>query len=449
MSSDNKDLVVGLLESFDSWRGKYNILTERTKSIQTVGDVGALDPAIPVESRDNVVEALNYVYSIRVSEGQPLTDSVLTNCLVPFNSNLFFGKSDQFSIKNNGNMQISYAGTPRITVDTIGRVGIATASPESTLHVNGDMQSNELKIFNPASGKGLTVSNISIGSVNYTVVNTDTNLIFNSSSSPTIINRGGGKVGIGYDSIADFDANASTLNIRSATPTSGLTIETISDKFEARMGDGGSIGFYQNAALSMAFSSDYNVGIGVPNPEYKLHINGSQFATSVGFASKLYAGSNEIADVSVGGAVTFTIPTSGSLKYAANTIIDTDGKVVGSTVKGLTTSNVTEGTNLYFTNSRAVAAVSEGKLPSVLISNTGTLAHGITTIVGTDSKISTSVVKFDTPITLDNILNLKPYESVSRPTDGIIAGTVIYDSTLSLPIFYDGTDWKKFDGTAA
>jgi hypothetical protein len=83
---------------------------------------------------------------------------------------------------------------------------------------------------------------------------------------------------------------------------------------------------------------------------------------------------------------------------------------------GLTTDATTEGTtNKYFTNARAISAIA-----------TATITPAV--------------------VTVSSLLNLPSYTTALRPTAGIVAGTVILDSTLSLPIFYTGTVWKDFTG---
>ncbi len=572
MSSDNNDLVVQLTESFDSWRGKYNILTKRTEPIQKIGEIQGLDPDIPESNRQNLVQALNYVYSIRVSEGQPLTNSVFTNCLVPTNSDLFFGNSSQYSISNvSGNLNIGYAGSRYLTVTEVGRVGVNIETPLSLMHINGELRSTEFHLNNPSTNRGMVFNNIPINSVNYSIIAPDSNLIINTSSFPTILNRGGGKVGIGYTAITDFDSYQSTLCIRGQSSVSGVMIESLNDKFETRLDFDGSVGQYQNGSLTVKYNSNGYVGLGVNAPQYKLHINGDSYSDVSYFGSKLYAGSNEIVDVSVGGVVTFTIPSNGLLKHGGVVVINSNGKIESSSIIGLTTSTITEATNQYFTNNRAISAVSSGVLNNVSISSNGSLKHGTKTVVNvngfvpwgvidfstsstsdinegsklffteervveaistneldsitlsesglilhgsktivsvdglvpwgvidfstsstsdinegsklffteervveaistnevslislsidgvlkhgtqeivrSDGKISSSVVDFDGDITLGSVLNLKPYPSSSRPTTGIKFGTVICDETLSLPIFYDGSSWKKFDGT--
>lgn len=42
---------------------------------------------------------------------------------------------------------------------------------------------------------------------------------------------------------------------------------------------------------------------------------------------------------------------------------------------------------------------------------------------------------------------LPVFTTAARPAAASNAGNVVYDSTLNLPIFSDGTSWKKFDGT--
>lgn len=48
----------------------------------------------------------------------------------------------------------------------------------------------------------------------------------------------------------------------------------------------------------------------------------------------------------------------------------------------------------------------------------------------------------------DGVVGLPTYSTLDRPAESV-DGAIIYDTTLGLPIVWNGTKWIKFDGTDA
>ena len=470
MSTYTSSLLVNPTDSFNTWRLRYNQMVEGQVLPSTVGTLSAL--ASGIVNRGSLVDAVNYVYSIRVSEGQPLENSTLTNCNVPETSKLNFGTSYISYVDDK--FQFSIGGTtPAFFVNSDGYVGVGTdATLESMLQVAGTGQFNQVKVKNLSTGKTVTTSSESISSLDHNIIDSDAPLVINKSSSNLMMNTGGGKVGIGSITNAQL---LELVNLRTGDTGLGYRMDTPSMTFRFRVDPVGYT-IYDHDVNRFRIYSDGNVGVGVEVPTYKMHVNGTTFGTQVYFGSKLWAGSNTFVTVTDAGQTNVTITSGGSLVHGTTTIVDTDSKVPVGSIKGLTTTAVSEGTSQYFTSARAITAVSGGTLTSATIAGTGTLVHGSTTIIGADSKIPASVIKnltsdvttegstnlyFTsaravtavqnnplTQITLTNLLNLPPFTTALRPTAGLSVGSVIFDTTLGLPIFYAGSSvWKNFAGT--
>jgi hypothetical protein len=415
-----------------------------------------------------------------------------------------------------------------------GFLGIMTTTPESALHVVGTTQSEQFKMHNTTNDKTVDILNQVVSTVNYNIINSNAPLMINSSNSDLILNYGGGKVGIGQ---VNQNQLAEMLNLRTTGTGLGFRMDTPSMTFKFRLDP---IGYtiFDSDVNRFRVHQNGNIGIGVDVPNYKLHVSTTLFASEITVGNSLYAGSNKIINLDGNGKVQITTPSGSSLVQGTTTIIGTDDKIPVSVIKGLTSDATTEGTsNLYFTNARAVSAVSGGTLTSLTITNGGTLTVGSTVIINSSGKIpvsnltgltsdattegtsnlyftnaravsavsggtltsltiasagtltvgSTVIINSSgkipvsnltglttdattegttnkyftnaraisaiatatiTPavVTVSSLLNLPSYTTALRPTAGIVAGTVILDSTLSLPIFYTGTVWKDFTG---
>lgn len=430
MNLENIDLQIQTTETFESWRTKYNILTERTAPINHVGAVSAL--SVPTQYRDSIVSAINYVYSIQSSTGQPVTQSAVTDCYVPTDSSFYFGGSSGVgtyfrTISTGVNYDIAVGNGSNLfaVFKSNGRLGVNTQTPESLFHCNGIAQVNEILLKNPVTEKTMSVRNATLAGNNYTIFNADSDIIFNNSATDMIVNTGGGKVGFGYTSKTGL---SEAVNIRSNTSSVGLKFENANNSAQIKYTQYG-MGFYDTNVLRMNLDPSGRLGINRLEPQYNLDVNGTAYANNLYFGTSLFAGSTEIVSSSGGQPVVgnieaisaneadFNVVDVGYLTHNGVEIIDNNGFIPFSRLKtiNLNTDQVSEGSsNRYFTNARAVSAVAAAPIPG---------------------------------ITLSNVLNLSKHTTATRPTSPQ-EGAVVYDSTLKLPIFFDGTTWKNFSGVA-
>lgn len=401
------DLTVKSTETFSDWRVKYNQLVSSVSTPASVGELTAL--ATGITSRTSLVDAINYVYSIRVSEGTPLESSSFTNCSVPETAKLFFGTTDFISYSNK---MMNF--NDKFFMTDSGKIGFLTSTPSYTFHVVGDIGSETLTMYNSTSGKSVRTYNQSINSVNYNVVDSDATLLINgTTASDTIVGYGGGKLGIGKITSGQM---TEMINMRTASTGLGYRMDTPSMSFKFRLDP---VGYTISDGDNLRFSiyKDGNVGIGVAVPTYLLHVAGSLYSSTATFGSTISMGSVTLCTISNLGKITISNTSGGKITQGSNTIVDTDDLIPATSIKGLSTDNTSEGNNKYFTSTRAISAI-----------NSATISPATVTVSG--------------------ILNLPTYATASRPTSGIQIGSVIYDTTLGCPIVYAGSSvWKNFIGT--
>lgn len=409
MALDNSDLQVSLTDTFDTWRGRYNILTERSSQHNAVGEISFLDPAIPTAYRDSLVAAINYVYSIRASEGQPLTQSLFTNCDVAdqlnfgtawikredsaYGSNITFGEGDDSSVWFTAN----------------GRIGVGTNDPANALHVAGTAEIQDLYVKNPSTGRSLSMSNITSGTTNYCVITANAPIVINQGGMSTLLNQGGGKFGVGY-------ANESELiegfNFKRSSSRAGLRLESLNHNNTIGV-DATGFEIVRDGVRQLKLLDNGFLGIGVDIPEYQLEVDGRTQSTDLGFGSKLYAGSVEFAEISPIGQTLIKLTAAGTIKHGSTTILGSDGKIDFSNIKNASTTGVAEGTNLYFTDARARTAIGTGAVSTVSITN---------------------------------LLKLPKYATANLPVG--VSGDVAYSTDINLPVVHNGAAWVRFDGTA-
>ena len=422
MAIDNSDLQVLKTDTFDAWRGRYNILAQRSSQLNGVGEISSLDPAIPTQYRDSLVTAINYVYNIRVSEGQPLSNSAFNNCNVVDQLNYGTAWFKTVAQTYGGAVVFGEGSDEYVWFTENGRLGIGTSDPQAQLHVSGNTETQGLSVRNPSTGRALTFSNITSGATNYSVVTSNSVLVLNQGGTATLMNQGGGKFGVGYATEGEL---VEAFNFKQQSSRAALRLESLNDSMTI-VNDASGIDVLRGETRQLKILSNGNMGVGVDSPSYRLEVNGRAQATNLGFGAKLFAGTAELAEVTGAGQTTLKLTSGGTLTHGSTTIVDTDSKIAWSNIKGFsaTTTDVTEGTNLYFTNARARTAVGSGSVSSLNVAATGTLVHGSTTIVDTDSKIAWSNIKGFSTTTTNVAEGTNLYFTNARALSAVGGGTV-------------------------
>jgi hypothetical protein len=147
-----------------------------------------------------------------------------------------------------------------------------------------------------------------------------------------------------------------------------------------------------NIPNSLLKTLNSNVVAAVANTDYQLPISSgtginiaSNVVSNTGVLSLAGTANQIIASASTG-AITLSLPqsiaTTSSPTFAGLNIGSINGVLkatAGSIGTGATTSDLTEGTNLYFTNARAIAALGLGSLSGILRTTAGIVYGGSTT----------------------------------------------------------------------
>ena len=465
--ADASTYQVSSTDTFNLWRQRYNQLAADWTNTSAVGNIQGL--ASGITNRSSIVDAINFVYSIQISESAPLVNSTLTGCNVPEEQQLNFGSS----FIGYSNSLLSFGGKVYIQ-DSTGAVGIGTTSPSSLLHVAGGVTGEEFTVHNSSTNKNVHIYNSVLATVNYNIIDSDTPLVVNgTTNSNLILNYGGGKLGIG--SINDTQL-AELVNVRSGTTRCGSRYDTPSMTFKFII-DALGYTIYDHDTNRLRIDATGRVGIGVDAPQYACHVNGSVYGTNLYSGSSVYLGSQKAFSIDGNSKTQVTLTTGGTIVQGLTTIVDTDDKIPVASVKGLNTDVVTEGTtNKYFTNAR-VNTVLAGGVSSIVIAASGTMTSSAGTVIDNTGKVPVAILnglgsdvvsegttnKYFTnaravsaiasatitpaTVTVGTLLNLPAYTTAARPTAGLVAGSVILDTTLGYPIFYSGSVWKNFSGT--
>ncbi len=199
--------------------------------------------------------------------------------------------SDKFKIASNVDLNTS----PRLTITTAGSVGIGTATPSQTLHVQGDalIQGGDLFLVD----------------TNEAISSDGSNMFFTVNGNQRVfINGVSGNVGIGTTNPSQ------TLHVQGDTLVQGGDLFLV-DTNEKIASDGTDMFFHVNGVETVRFQSGGNVGIGITNPLSILDVNGN-IRTKVTTLTTGTFSLNETYSIilgnTVGGNITLNLPaTSG------------------------------------------------------------------------------------------------------------------------------------------
>jgi biotin carboxyl carrier protein len=352
----------------------------------------------------------------------------------------------------------------RFRVHQNGNIGIGVDVPNYKLHVSTTLFASEITVGNSLyAGSNKIINLDGNGKVQITtpsgssLVQGTTTIIGTDDKIPVSVIKG-----LTSDATTEGTSNLYFTNARAVSAVSGGTLTSLT------ITNGGTLTVGSTVIINSSGKIPVSNLTGLTSD-----------ATTEGTSNLYFTNARAVSAVSGGTLTSLTITNGGTLTVGSTVIINSSGKIPVSNLTGLTSDATTEGTsNLYFTNARAVSAVSGGTLTSLTIASAGTLTVGSTVIINSSGKIPVSnltglttdattegttnkyftnaraisaiATATITPavVTVSSLLNLPSYTTALRPTAGIVAGTVILDSTLELPIFYTGTVWKNFAGVA-
>lgn len=267
--------------------------------------------------------------------------------------------------------------TNSIIFDNGTNVGIGTTSPTQKLDVNGNIISNVINGFIQTGQNGTAIV-ANIGTTQYSQQYSDIN-------TPLSY-----KAYFGYDTYWDsssglWKGNRTTLGRKWIADAGYHT-----DSFRIRYYNGGNYTGWADSAFSNLFTikGNGNIGIGTDTISYKLHVagdininSGSVYRINGVDVSTNWttAYDRSITAVTIGGTTTKTLTltkqdgTTLTANFTDENSVTSVNGLSGAVV--LTTSNISEGSNLYFTTSRVLnnttlAGFQVGQNTSILATDT-------------------------------------------------------------------------------
>lgn len=281
----------------------------------------------------------------------------------------------------------AFTPTERMTINTVGYVGIGTASPTSRLHVMSGTDANTSMLDLDTGVHGGTRMSVAGTSNNESAFDmsvyragTYTSRFGVNSAGTVYLQPGGGNVGVGTVSPDTFakmhlygsggfgqDIQTTTndwTRLRFITPT--RTWGFFLDGQTTGLIPQGAFGLYDYtaSAFRMVFHTNGNVGIGVNTPAHKLDVAGTVRSSSGGFVfpdgtvqttAAAGGGSGTITGVTAGsgltgggttGSVTLNVGAGTGITVAADTVAVNYGSTAGTAVQGNTSITVAAGTGM-------------------------------------------------------------------------------------------------------
>lgn len=364
------DLNVPFDSNIELLRERFNSLLIEFDKYTPVGELSAIQT--PTPNNISLVSAINYVYNLISSEGVPVNFVALNECYVPFSSALYFSSNDE---NNTRFVQISNSTTPTqkdlilyskgnikaLHVLYSGQVGIGK-EPAAALDVAGTVRATSSQITNNTYTATTSFLNNSLTvSSNSTITlgnQTNKNVFINAISSP-------GNVGIGY---TELETIPELFSIKTGATAVGIDIKNPTTNWTLKTDATNSLKILNKGSTLVTITEAGKVGVMNTTPANTLSIGGDFSATDVYFTSKLYSGAVEIisstgTNVSLKNIYDITASTSitaSTFKSGTTTIIESDAKIDWNKIKNvsISTSNINEGSNLYYTSTRVLSLLS-------------------------------------------------------------------------------------------
>jgi hypothetical protein len=199
---------------------------------------------------------------------------------------LIFGGDDDSGLWRpaSNTLAISTAGTERMRIDSSGRVGIGTSSPQTELHVHDSAGLSQIRL----SGTASDADTFQLGQGTTGVTNGGFTIRDVEASADRLVINSSGNVGIGESSPAKkfhvHSGNQSDI-VKFENDNGGFVLGKTSNLGSLDMASDANFRIRHGGVVSATFKSNGNVGIGDTNPLYQLSVNNG---TSDGGIFRLY-----------------------------------------------------------------------------------------------------------------------------------------------------------------
>lgn len=386
--ADLSSLKVLGTETFDTWRERYNQLCDSLGGVNSVGEISSLDEDIPTAYRASLITAINYIFQLSDSTGLPMTESNLFNCRVPTDSSLYFG-----SVLSSFAISRSLTSGLNVTYTTDGETSnYFKISDSGYVGIGKTNPLYKLDVNGTVNAEQYRIENSSIASV-YTCSVYSLNSV-------------------------NYTVHESSTNILTRLAINNSKIFDVSG----------------TGKFAVGYSSYEDINDEDDNILYK---------TANGVLSVLYRAAQSFFRTTISTAsMIFTFKNVNFMSVLE------DGKVGINKLNPLYTLdiqgdvysvNARVGSVFYVGSSSIFENLGSGTIRQTMPANS-TLTHNGNTIINASSKIPISA------ISINDVLNLNQVST--RPTSGIVNGSVVFDSNLGIPIVYraDLTQWTNFMG---
>tara|TARA_A100001234_G_scaffold220118_1_gene232397 strand:+ start:761 stop:2791 length:2031 start_codon:yes stop_codon:yes gene_type:complete len=452
------DFVVSGIITAATFNGNVNagVVTATTLNGNIIGDVtGTASTALSLSGTPNVIVGVLTANAVAAS-------SFIGGITGDVTGNLTGTATTASSLTSDGIVDIEQANIGLTTVTSL--LGIGTDHLTGSIEVGGTDTPNVADLFiNRAfdrTNSGLTTDNFRNATVKLWSDLGESNITIGTSESSTGANGriryGNRNIGFDYSTPNSFDFinyGDGNINTYLQAGTSGI--------------DTGSVYWHDKNDVMMALTYEGNLGIGLTDPTYRLHVNGdSRFTGDVEFdGNATFAGSLSVSSIAselignVTGNVTGNVDGSAGIStfndISVTQIVSAGQIGITTEVAGLNRKLAINDTDSLFVvdTSGRVGVRTDSLLVSGINAPQATISCGSIGVATDRLDTNSCAVDFGqvgSGYTSITNLSTREFMRVPRVTaaqiaafTGLIGGEIVYDTDNNVHKGYNGTTWNN------